>query len=145
VTLVGVRGHDGFRHLAAAWDDHHRFAQHRVVAESVSSGLFEVAAAVADAEVVPGAHDAYVYEQFERPVPGARDLFASSEVSAEFRGATILHGDDGRATVILARFAHIAAYEAFRAGRDAANALGAADGSGTTSFQITPTRTFELS
>jgi hypothetical protein len=144
ITMVGVRGHDGFRHLAAAWDDHHRFAQHRAIAESVSLGLFEVAASVAAAEVDPASHDAFVYEQVERPVADVSGLFASVGASSDLLGATILQGDDDRTTVILSRFAHLAAYEAFRAGRATANALGPADLSGSTSFQVGPTRTFQI-
>ena len=142
ITMVGVRGHDEFRHLAAAWDDHHRFAQHRAIAESVSLGLFEVATAIAAADIDPASHDVFEYEQFERPVSNAADVFAAAGESANFRGATILHGDDGRATVLLSRFAHVAAYEEFRSGRVATNALGAVDQSGTTSFQVAVARTF---
>ena len=144
VTMVGVRGHDGFRHLAAAWDDHHRFEQHRAIAESVSLGLYEVVGSIATADVDPVSHDAFVYEQFDRPVPNVTELFASIDAAAEFHGATILHGDDGRATVILSRFAHLAGYEAFRTSRGAANALGATDESATTSFQVAPARTFQI-
>jgi hypothetical protein len=144
LTLVGVRGHDGFRQLAAAWDDHHRFEQHRAIAESVSLGLFEVAASVAAADVDSASHDVFVYEQVERPVADVAGLFASAGASPDILGATILHGDDDRTAVILARFAHLDAYEAFRAGRGAANVLGPADGFGSTSFQVKPTRTFPI-
>ena len=142
ITMVGVRGHDGFRHLAAAWDDHHRFAQHRAIAESVSLGLFEVAASIDEAGVDPESHDAYVFEHFDRPVPKATDLYASCRELPEFRGATVFQGDDGTTTVVLSRFAHAAAYEAFRTGRAAANALGSEDQSGTASFHVRPTKTF---
>lgn len=144
VTLVGVRGHDGFRHLAAAWDDHHRFDQHRAISESVSLGLYEVASSIAAADVDPASHDAYLFEHIERPVRSAGELFASASPPADFRGATILRADDGDATVLLSRFAHIAAYETFRIGREATNALGATDASGSSSFQVRPTRTFEI-
>jgi len=142
VTIVGVRGHDGFRHLAAAWDDHHRFEQHRAVAESVSLGLYEVAASIGDTLVDPGSHDAFVYEQFERPVPKIADLFASSNALPEFRGAMVLSGDDGRTTVVISRFVNVESYEAFRTSRAAANALGSEDQTGTTSFPVHPARTF---
>jgi hypothetical protein len=142
VTLVGVHGHDDFRHLAAAWDDHHRFAQHRAVAESMSLDLYEVAASVGDALVDPASHDWFVYEQFERPVPRIVDAFASSDASPEFRGAMILRGDDGRSTVVISRFVNGESYEAFRTGRTAANALGSEDQTGTTSFPVHATRTF---
>lgn len=144
VTLVGVRGHDGFRHLAAAWDDHHRFAQHRAIAESVSLGLFEVAAAIGTAAFDPASHDAIAYERFDRPLPNVAGLFAANGVPADFHGATILHGDDGAGTVLFTDFAHVEAYEAFRTGRAAANALGAIGRSGATSFPVHLARTFEL-
>jgi hypothetical protein len=142
VTMVGVRGHEGFRHLAAAWDDHHRFEQHRAIAEAVSLGLYEVVASVAEAGVDPGSHDVLVFEQFAHPVPKVTELFTAADALAEFRGATIMNGDDGRTTVVLARFAHLAAYETFRASRNAANALGSTEQSGTTAFPMHATRTF---
>ena len=142
VTMVGVRGHDGFRHLAAAWDDHHRFAQHRAIAESVSLGLYEVVASVGNPAIDPASHDTFVYEQFEHPVPNIVELFTSSEASPEFRGALILHGDDGRATVAIARFVNGESYETFRTSRASANALGSEDQSVTTSFPVHPVRTF---
>jgi len=145
VTMVGVRGHDGFRHLAAAWDDHHRFAQRRAIAESVSLGLYEVAASTGAADLDPSSHDAYDYEQLDRPVPKFVDVLAGLDALTEFRGATILHGDAGQTTVILSRFAHIAAFVAFRASRDATNALGLVDAPGTSSFPFHPTRTFDAS
>jgi hypothetical protein len=143
VTMVGVRGHDEFRHLAAAWDDHHRFEQHRAIAESVSLGLYEVAASIAAAGIDPASHDAYGFEQLERSVPNAGSLLASLDAGTEFSGALMLQGDLGRTTILLTRFAHVAAYEAFRASRSAVNALGAADASGTSSFPVHATRTFE--
>jgi hypothetical protein len=142
VTLVGVRGHDEFRHIAAAWDDHHRFAQHRAIAESVSLGLFDLAESVATTDVDPDSHDAWVYEQFAHVMHDVTGLFAAMSDPANFRGAMMLRGDDERATIILSRFAHIAAYEAFRGSRGAVDALGASDQSGTTAFQVHATRTF---
>jgi hypothetical protein len=53
VTMVGVRGHDGFHQLTAAWDDHHRNAEHRVIAESVSFALYNVAATIDAADIDP--------------------------------------------------------------------------------------------
>jgi hypothetical protein len=136
VAMVGVRGHDAFHHLAAAWDDHHRSEQHRVIAESVSFALYEVAAGIGAADIDPASHDVYVYERLERPVPRASELFSSLAAGTNFRGATVFHGDGTTATVILSRFAHHAAYEAFRAGRAAVNALGSAGESGDASFAV---------
>jgi hypothetical protein len=142
VVMVGVRGHEGFRHLAAAWDDHHRNAQHRVIAESVSFALYEVAAGIAAADIDPGSHDAYVFERVERAVPRVSELFSSLDAAPDFRGATIFHDDGGSATVILSRFAHIADHTVFRTSRDAVNVLGSTDDSGDTSYAVRPRTTF---
>ncbi len=142
VTMVGVRGHDGFRHLAAAWDDHHRNAQHRVIAEAVSFALYEVAASVGATDIDPDSHDAYVYERVERQVPGVTDLFSLFGASDDFRGATVFEGDGATATVILARFAHAAAYDDLRASRAAVRALGSSGEPGETSFVAHPRKTF---
>jgi hypothetical protein len=84
VTMVGVQGHDGFRHLSAAWDDHHRNAQHRAISESVSFALYKVVAHTGNADVDPAAHDAYVYERAERAVPNVAELFSSLNTSLDF-------------------------------------------------------------
>lgn len=142
VTMVGVRGHDGFRHLSAAWDDHHRNAQHRVIAEAVSFALYEVAASVGATDIDPDSHDAYVYERVERHVPGVTDLFTLLGASDDFRGATVFDGDGATATVILARFAHAAAYDDLRASRAAVRVLGSSGEPGDTSFVAHPRKTF---
>jgi hypothetical protein len=144
VVLVGMRGHEGFRHLAAAWDDHHRNAQHRVIAESVSFALYEVAAAIGAAEIDPASHDAYVYEQLERPVERVADLFASLGALPDFRGALVFGGDTATGTVALSRFVHTATYDSFRTSRDAVNALGSRGGSGETSFGVHARKTFAV-
>ncbi len=144
VTMVGLRGHDGFRHLTAAWDDHHRNAQHRVIAESVSFALYEVAASIGVADIDPASHDAYTYERVGRSVSRVCELFSSLGASPDFRGATVCHDDGDTATVMLSRFAHVAAYDVFRASRDAVNALGSAGGSGETAFTVHPCKTIGL-
>lgn len=144
VAMVGVRGHDGFRHLAAAWDDHHRSEQHRAIAESLSFALYEVAAGIGAADIDPASHDVYVYERLERPVPRASELFSSLGAETGFRGATVFNGDGATVTVILSRFAHLAAYDAFRTGRAAVNALGSAGESGDASFAVHARKTIAL-
>jgi len=144
VTVVGVQGHDGFRHLAAAWDDHHRNAQHRVISESVSFALYKVVAHAGNADVDPSSDDAYMYEHVDRSVPNVAELFSSLNMSLDFRGATVLYDDAAVATVIVSRFAHIAAYDTFRAGPEATKLLGAPGEPGTTSFQMRPRKTLAL-
>ncbi len=145
VTMVGVRGHDGFRHLTAAWDDRHRRAEHRVIAESVSFALYEVAASIAAADIDPTSHDFYTYEHVARPVARVCDLFAGLGPATDFRGATIVHDDGDTATVVLSRFAHVAAYNVFRSSRDALNALGSPGEPNETAFAVHPRKTIAFS
>jgi hypothetical protein len=144
VTLVGVRGHDGFGHLTAAWDDHHRNAQHRVIAESVSFALYEVAAEFGDAGIDPASHDTYVFERVERTIAQANALFAAIGDVPEFRGATVFNADGAVATIMLTRFTNLAGYNAFRATRTAIDTLGPVAAPGESSFIIRPRKTFEL-
>jgi hypothetical protein len=144
VTVVGVQGHDGFRHLSAAWDDRHRNAQHRAISESVSFTLYKVVAHAGNADVDPASDDSYVYERVDRAVQNATDLFSSLNTSLDFRGATLLYDDVASATVIVSRFAHIAAYDTFRAGPEATKLLGVPGEPGTTSFQVHPRKTIAL-
>jgi hypothetical protein len=109
VVMVGVPGHDAFAHLSAAWDDHHRNAQHRVISESVSFALYKIVAHTGIADVDPAASDAYEYERVDRPVPHVDELFSALEASLDFRGATVLYDEAASATVIVSRFSHIAA------------------------------------
>ena len=125
VTMVDVRGFDGFR-LAAAWDDYHRDAQQRGAAESISFASYEVAAVIGAADFDPATRDVYVYERVKRPVQPVAELFASLMSSSDFRGAAIFKGQGDTALAILSRFSYVATYDAFRAGRAAVNALGSA-------------------
>jgi len=142
VTLAGVAGHDGFKAIAAAWDDHHREAQHRAVAESVSLGLFAVSGSIGAAAIDPASHDAMDYEQFLHPIPGAAALFSPTTAPDTFRGAMLLSGDDGRTNVIVSRFSLAEAYAEFRSEHRATTALGALGEGGTLSFPVHAVRTF---
>jgi hypothetical protein len=142
--MVGVPGHDAFAHLSAAWDDHHRNAQHRVISESVSFALYKVVAHAGNADVDPAANDAYVYERIDHAVLEVAELFSSLNMALDFRGATVLYDDVASATVIVSRFTHIAAYDTFRAGSEATKLLGVPNEPGTTSFQIRPRKTLAL-
>lgn len=146
VTMVGVRGHDGFHHLQAAWDDHHRFAEHRAISESVSFELLEVAAVTGDTAIDPSTHDIYVFERIKRAVSSTADLFAALGASDDFRGAIVFVADgaNGDETIVLTRFAHIAEYETVRAGRAVVKLLGAVGDEGESSFPLHPRKTFAL-
>jgi hypothetical protein len=146
VTLIGVRGHAGYRQLAAAWDDHHRFAQHRAMSESAFLELCTVGTNIGGADIDPASSDAYFYERIDRPLAHVSEMLFSLSASAAFRGATILH-DDGagaNATIVLLRFTDAAAYEVFRGSRGAVTALGSTHGNGETRFRMIPRKTLPL-
>jgi hypothetical protein len=136
VILLGVAGHEGFRHLAAAWDDHHRVAQHRDIAEALSLALYEVVANVGSAGVDPAAHDVTQYERIDKPLPRASEVFTALRRAPDFRGATVLRKDGATATLILSSFAHAAAYESFRASDEAVAVLGPVGQPGDTNFPV---------
>ncbi len=146
VTMVGLRGHEGFGHLKAAWDDHHRFAQHRAMSESEVLELFTVGTSIGAADIDPASSDAYVFERIVRPVAHVSELFASLSGSSDFRAATIFNADGGAGpTILLLRFAHIAAYDVFRHSRGAATVLGAPGANAETHYRIHPRKTIPLS
>jgi hypothetical protein len=115
-----------------------------VISESVSFALYKVVAHAGNADVDPSSDDAYMYEHVDRSVPNVAELFSSLNMSLDFRGATVLYDDAAVATVIVSRFAHIAAYDTFRAGPEATKLLGAPGEPGTTSFQMRPRKTLAL-
>jgi hypothetical protein len=144
IVMLGVLGHEAFGHLSAAWDDHHRNQQHRVISESVSFALYKVVAHAGIADIDPAASDAYEYERLERPVSRVNELCSSLDALPDFRGATVLYDEVASATVIVSRFSRIAAYDAFRTGPEAVELLGTADEPGRTSFPIRPRKTLAL-
>ena len=64
IVLLHLDGHEGFRHLCAAWDDHHLVAERHDVAESRSLTLYSLAATLGDAAIDPASTDAVAFEQF---------------------------------------------------------------------------------
>ncbi len=142
IALLHLDGHEPFRHLSAAWDDHHLFAERHAVDESRSLRLYRLTANVAEAEVDPGTTDAHAFEHAPLSAERTRAVVAAIVVAQGFRGATFFEADDGSASAILYRFAHAEELEAFRAAREAQRASGSLSAPGETFYEVRPVRTF---
>lgn len=142
ITLLHLDGHEAFRHLLAAWDDHHLFAQRHAVDESRDLGLYRLMANVGEPDVDPGTSDAHAFERVPLSAQRTRAVVAAIVVAQGFRGATFFEADDGSASAILYRFAHAEELEAFRAKRETQRALGSPSEPGETFDEVRPVRTF---
>jgi hypothetical protein len=106
IAMLHLDGHEAFRHLVAAWDDHHLVAERRDVAESLNLGLYRLTTVTGEAAIDPTSHDAYAFEH------GSVDV--ASGVPPGVRGTGIFDADDGRARAIIYRAEHIEQIEAGR-------------------------------
>jgi hypothetical protein len=142
VALVQIDGHEGFRHIQAAWDDHHLNAERHTVAESQALGLFTVTASAGDASLDPASSDAYAFEHIARDPQQVRDLLKPLASAPGFRGALLFGTDDPNASAIIYRFSHSAQIDAFRTSSAAVANLGPLGGEGETLFGVHPVKTF---
>src|SRR5208282_2916240 len=76
IALIEIEGHDAFRHLQSAWDDHHLEASRHAVAESSSLSLYRLAMSAGGVSLDPASHDAYAFEHVARGPEHARALGA---------------------------------------------------------------------
>jgi hypothetical protein len=111
-ALVQLDGHDAFRHLAAAWDDHHLFAEHRAVAESISLMLYRVRATAGVAAIDTDSHDVFAFEHVSGELAPASRRYAAAVPATGFLGASLLESDDPTGALILYRFEHAAEIDA---------------------------------
>jgi hypothetical protein len=139
VTLLEVDGHDGFRRLASAWNDHHVSAGHRSVAESSALALYQVTASTGDDALDPGSRDAYAFEHVSCTPDVAGRLLASVTSAAGFRGMLIFGRSDGLATALVYRFEHFGQIDVFRAEAGVLDILAAAGDSFAMAY---PVKTF---
>jgi hypothetical protein len=115
IVLLHLDGHEGFRHLRAAWDDHHLVAERHDVAESSSLTLYSLAANLGDAAIDPTSTDAVAFEQLSSGLEGVHAVTSSIAAAPGFRGASTFRNDDDSASAIIYRFAHVEEIGAFRA------------------------------
>jgi hypothetical protein len=114
IVLLRLDGHEGFRHLRAAWDDHHLVAERHAIAESRSLTLYRLAATLGDAAIDPASTDAVAFEQFPSGLEQVHTVTNSIGAAPGFRGASTFSSDDS-ASAIIYRFAHVEEIEASRA------------------------------
>ena len=145
VTIVEVRGHGEFGHLASAWDDHRLYREHRANAESVTLALYRVIDAAGDARIDPASPDRYEIEAVAQPAARVTKLLEPLESTAGFRGALVLGSGDEKSSLIVYRFEHEADFETFRASTAALASLGPIGTAGETLFAVHPVRTFGTS
>ncbi|MGP8101993.1 MAG: hypothetical protein ACLQHL_14740 [Candidatus Cybelea sp.] len=110
IAMLHLDGHEAFRHLVAAWDDHHLDAERHDVAESLKLGLYRLTTVTGDAAIDPTSHDGYAFERSSVDV--------ESIVPPGVRGIGVFYADDGRARAIIYRAEHIEQIEAAHASGD---------------------------
>lgn len=115
IALLQLAGHEAFRHLSAAWDDRHLFAERHAVAESRALALYRLDLNIGEAAIDPASTDAYAFEHLPVAVERMRAVTGTVASAPGFRGATVFGADDDRACAFLYRFALVAEIEAFRA------------------------------
>ena len=84
LALVEVGGHDAFKHLQSAWDNHHLLAEHRAVAESSKLALYQVIAITGDCALDPQSKDAYAVEPFPSGATAGRETSRGPSGRARF-------------------------------------------------------------
>jgi hypothetical protein len=123
IALVDLEGHEAFRHLKSAWDDHHLAHEKRDVAESTALGLYRLAATSGDTSIDPLSKDTYAVEQIARGSHPATALARAAAQAKGFRGVLVFESDGDDRLVIVYRFAHPADLAALRADGDAIAAV----------------------
>jgi hypothetical protein len=115
IALLRLDGHEAFRHLTAAWDDHHLFAERHAVAQSHSLNLYRLATTTGEAAIDPASTDAYAFEHLLMAAQKTEAVTAPIIAAPGFRGISIFDSDDDRTSAIIYRVAHVEEIEAFRA------------------------------
>jgi hypothetical protein len=142
IALVEIEGHEAFRHLKSAWDDHHLNAERHAVAESRSLALYRVAVSDGDTSFDPASKDAYAFEHVARGPERVRPLSILIAAAQGFRGVLVFGSDDASASAIVYRFEHSAEFDAFRESAAAVQVLGPIGASGDTLWAVRPVKTF---
>lgn len=142
ISILEIEGHEAFRHLQSAWDDHHLVATRHDVAESSTLSLYRVAGAAGDPAIDPLTKDSWAFEHVSRHADRV-DAIVKAISSAEGFGGVLVFGyDDLSAAAVLYRFTHAAQFLAFRASAPAQQILGPVAASGDTLTAVRPVRTF---
>jgi hypothetical protein len=107
VTLAQIGGHDDFRRLKAAWDEHHLHDAHRSIAESSSLALYRIESILGRFEIDPQTHEAYGFEALAQAPAGVQSADG-------FRALALFATDEETPAIALYRFEHPAQLVAAR-------------------------------
>ncbi len=141
LALVELDGHEAYRRLAAAWDDHHVFAEHRANAESRTLRLHRVAETFGESVLDPGTQSACSFEHIGKADVALDGLHKPLAAASGFRGAIALTSDDPVGTALIYQFEHTAEIATFRESSVALATLGAVGDSGEALFALRPIKT----
>ncbi|HWZ59923.1 MAG TPA: hypothetical protein VNW46_13190 [Gemmatimonadaceae bacterium] len=142
IAILEIEGHEAFRHLQSAWDDHHLNADRHAVAESSTLGFYRLTTCAGAAALDPATKDAYAFEHVARGPERARPLITAIAAAEGFRGALVFGADDESASAIIYRFTRATAFDTFRWSAAARQVLGPVGASGEAAVPAHPVRTF---
>ena len=114
IVLVGLGGHDGFRHLKSAWDDHHLRAEKHTVAESSTLAFYQVTYAIGEVGLDPQAKNVYAVEHIAVDPDKAKAIAQTTAQAAGFQGALVFGSDDQTSSVLIYQFEHPSEFEVIR-------------------------------
>ncbi len=114
IVLVALGGHDAFRHLKSAWDDHHLRAEKHTVAESSALALYQLMHAIGDVGLDPQAKNVYAVEHIAVGPEKAQAIAQTTAQATGFRGALVFGSDDQTASVLIYQFEHPSEFEVAR-------------------------------
>jgi hypothetical protein len=114
IVLVALGGHDDFRHLKSAWDDHHLRAQKHAVAESSTFALYQLAHGIGTVSFDPQANNVYAVEHIAVDATKAQAIARTTAEAPGFQGALVFGSDDGNASVLIYQFEHPSEFEVAR-------------------------------
>jgi hypothetical protein len=142
IAMLHLDGHEAFRHLTAAWDDHHMFAERHAVAESQSLALYRLVTNVGESTIDPASTDAYAFERVSSGTERTGPISAAISAAPGFRGAMLFGADGADASAVFYRFSHADEIETFRATPEAKHVLGPSGAPGETFYAVRLVRTF---
>ncbi len=141
LALLELGGHESFRHVRSAWEEHQNAERH-AVAESHTLALYRLAAVAGDGRIDPESRDAYAFESVACKPAVASRLVAPLASAAGFVGALIFGRDDDVSSAVIYRFEHFGEIDAFRAAPAALDILSPAGEAGESFVKVRPVKTF---
>lgn len=106
IVIASLGGHDAFRHLKAAWDDHHLRAERHDVVESTTLALYQVAHAIGEVGLDSQAKNVYAVEHIAVDATKAQAIARTTAQSPGFQGALVFGSEDGSTSVLVYQFEH---------------------------------------